>query len=386
VAQPSILFTAFEPSGDEHAAAVVAELRRRHPGLPILAWGGARMERAGATIVERTGEDAVMGLPGYKKIREHSQINDRIAVWLDENPVTVHVPVDSPAANFPICKLAKERGVKVVHLVAPQIWAWGRWRIHKLRRRTNLVLCLLPFEESFFERRHVPARFVGHPLFDTPLDGADLDRRSAGFGQGSPRIALMPGSRPSEFSRSFPLLLETYRALQARYPQAAGVVAATKPAVADRLSEIAAASAGGLPSGLKIVHGDTDAVIRWCELALVVSGTVTLQIAKQLRPMIIFYQTSRLLYNALARWLVATKFFTLPNVLAHRRIVPELVPYFGGPDGLIRAARDLIDHPEKRQEQREELSRVLAQFEGRHAAALAATAIEEVAGLTAEKT
>ncbi|MCC6659665.1 MAG: hypothetical protein IT437_02140 [Phycisphaerales bacterium] len=381
MSQPSLLFTAFEPSGDEHAAAVIAELRRRHPGLPMHAWGGPKMERAGATLVERTGDDAVMGLPGYQKIREHSQINDRVAAWMDRNPVTVHIPVDSPAANFPICKLARERGVRVVHLVAPQIWAWGRWRIHKLRRRTNLVLCLLPFEESFFERRRVPARFVGHPLFDEPLDTAELDRRAAALGEGSPRIALMPGSRPSEFSRSFPLLLETFRALRARYPGAAGVVAATKPAVAERLQSIAAASAGGVPAGLRIVPGDTDAVIRWCELALVVSGTVSLQIAKQLRPMIIFYQTSRVLYNALARWLVATKFFTLPNVLAHRRVVPELVPYFGGPDALIRAAVDLIDHPEKRQQQREELSRVLAQFEGRHAAALAASAIEEVAML-----
>ena len=111
-----VLFTAFEPSGDDHASVVIAELRRRHPALPIYAWGGPKMQAAGATIVERTGDDAVMGMPGLKKIHEHTQINARIDRWLATNRVALHVPVDSPAANFPICKIARKHGVRVVHL------------------------------------------------------------------------------------------------------------------------------------------------------------------------------------------------------------------------------------------------------------------------------
>ncbi|MFM9996674.1 MAG: lipid-A-disaccharide synthase [Phycisphaerales bacterium] len=381
---PSILFTAFEPSGDDHAAAVVEELRRRHPALPIHAWGGPGMERAGATIVERTGDDAVMGLPGYQKIREHTRINDRIARWLDANPVTVHVPVDSPAANFPICALAKARGAKVVHLVAPQIWAWGRWRIHKLRRRTDMVLCLLPFEEGFFHKRGVRARFIGHPLYDAPVDSADVGRRGTGFGTGSPRIALMPGSRPGEIEKNTPLLLACFASLRAEYPRLAGIVAATKPAVADRIRAIAA-DHGGWPEGLDVVCGDTDAVIRWCDLALVASGTVTLQIARQLKPMVVFYKSSPLFYYLLARWLVSTKFFALPNVLAHREVVPEFIPHFGGPDRIVQAARGLIESPELAERQREEFRRLAAMFQGRHAAASAADAIEEVAGLRGQE-
>ena len=109
-----VLFTAFEPSGDDHAAPVIAELRRRRPDLPIFAWGGPRMEAAGATIVERTGDDAVMGMPGLEKIREHRRINERIEAWMDRHRPALHVPVDSPAANFPICALAKARGCRVV--------------------------------------------------------------------------------------------------------------------------------------------------------------------------------------------------------------------------------------------------------------------------------
>jgi lipid-A-disaccharide synthase len=379
---PLILFTAFEPSGDDHASAVIAELRDRHPDLAIFAWGGPKMERAGARLIERTGEDAVMGMPGYKKIREHTRINDRIERWAQANPVTVHVPVDSPAANFPICQITRRRGARVVHLVAPQIWAWGRWRIGKLRRRTDLVLCLLPFEESFFHKRRVPARFIGHPLFDAPVDVTDADRRGASFGDGAPRIALMPGSRPREIERNMPLLLECFRRLRDEYHDLVGVIAAVKPAVAQRIDQIGRAG-GGLPKNLRVVAGDTDAVIRWCDLALVVSGTVTLQIARQLKPMVVFYRSSRLFYHGIARWLVSTRYFTLPNVLALREIVPEFVPHFGGPEKIVEAARALIESPEHVARQREELARIAALFRGRNAASNAADAIEEVAGLRA---
>lgn len=384
-AGPVLLFTAFEPSGDDHAAAVVAELRRRHPALQMFAWGGPRMERAGATIVERTGDDAVMGLPGIKKIREHGRINDRIEAWIAEHRPALHIPVDSPGANFSICKIAKRHGVRVVHLVAPQIWAWGRWRIHKLRRRTDLLLCLLPFEEPFFLKRRIQARFIGHPLFDVPTDTAALDERAARLGRGSPRIAMMPGSRPAELQKSFPLLLEAFRALKAAYPGAAGVVAATKPSVAEALREMAG-PLGGWPEGLGLAAGDTDAVIRWCDLALVKSGTITLQIARQGKPMVVFYKVNMLLYNALARWMVASKFFTLPNVLAHREIVPELVPLRGGSTEIIAAARRLIDSPEAAEVQRQELARIAELFRGRNAAAAAADAIEEIAGLNGRAT
>jgi lipid-A-disaccharide synthase len=377
----SILFTAFEPSGDDHASAVIAELHRRHPELPIYAWGGPKMERAGAVLVERTGHDAVMGMPGLAKIREHGRMNERIEAWMEANRPAVHVPVDSPAANFPLCKVAKGKGIRVVHLVAPQIWAWGRWRIHKLRRRTDMVLCLLPFEERFFQKRGVAARFVGHPLFDAPPDGAALDARAAVYGGGSPKIAMMPGSRPKELEKSFPLLLEAFKELRRRYPDLAGVVAATTPEVKEELQRVAE-TMGGWPERLQIASGDTDAIIRWCDLALVKSGTITLQIARQNRPMIAFYKSSPLQYYLIGKWVIATKFFTLPNVLAHREIVPELVPHFGGHEEIVKAAIALIDSPARIAEQKEELARVVDVFKGRNAAAAAAEAIAEVAGVT----
>ncbi len=378
---PGLLFTAFEPSGDDHASAVIAELRARHPDLPIYAWGGPKMKRAGATIIERTGDDAVMGVPGFKKIIEHQGINARIDEWLHRHEILAHIPVDSPAANTPICEITRRHGCKVVHLVAPQIWAWGRWRIHKLRRLTDLVLCMFPFEEVFFRRRHVPARFIGHFLFDKQLDLDALDRRSAIYGEGSPRIAMMPGSRPKELERNFPIILDAYAAIKKAHPAAAGVVAATSDAVADRLRAMARATSGGWPESVKVFVQDTDAVVRWCDLALVKSGTVTLQVAKQTKPMVVFYKKTNPLFYMVARSVVATKVFALPNLLARRQIVPEFIPHFGGAGPIIRAAEELLTNPQAADTQRQDLADVIAPLHHGSAARNAADAIEEVAGI-----
>ncbi len=376
----TILFTAFEPSGDDHAAVVIAALLRRRPDLRIFAWGGPRMAAAGATIIEETGHDAVMGIPGLKKIREHMRINARIDRWLAANPIDLHVPVDSPAANFPICRLAKARGIKVVHMVAPQMWAWGEWRVRKLRRLTDLVLCLLPFEEKWFEERGVPIRFIGHPLFDITLDLDALDRIAADLPRSPRRLALMPGSRPGEIAKNFPILLAAFRDLTKDHPDLVGTIAATTPAVADRLRAMAT-QAGGWPANLAVISGQTDAVVRWCIMALVVSGTVTLQIAKQSRPMVVFYKSNPLVYMLLGRWVLTTEFFTLPNLIAGREIVPELVPHFAGYEPVLAAARTLMDSPEKATRQIEELDKVTAQFAGHRAGPESAAAICEVLGI-----
>ncbi len=382
---PAVLFTGFEPSGDDHAAAVIAQLKARQPDLPIYAWGGPKMEAAGARIIERTGHDAVMGLPGIGKILEHRRINKRIKRWLIEQQklgrtISLHVPVDSPAANFPICKIAKKQGLRVLHLVAPQIWAWGGWRIRKLRKLTDFVLCLLPFEEDWFGSRKIRARFVGHPLFDRPLDKTLLCEQARQFAGGMPKLALLPGSRPGEITRNFPMLLDAYRELTRAYPDARGLVAALSQEVAEKLKTMAE-QFGGWPDSLEMSIGATDAVIHWCDLSLVVSGTVTLQIARQHRPMIIVYKASPLVYMLLARWVLSTEFLTLPNLVAGHEIVPEFVPHFGNHEPIVAKARELIDSPEIASRQRAELARITELFAGHHAGREAAQAILEQLGL-----
>lgn len=371
-----MLFTAFEPSGDEHAAPVIAELKRRHPELRIYAWGGPKMAAAGAEIVERTGDDAVMGMPGLQKIREHQAINKRIEKWLQSRIVAVHVPVDSPAANFPICELTKRHGARVVHMVAPQIWAWGRWRIHKLRRLTDMVLCLLPFEQRFFERRRVPARFIGHPVFERVLDTRKLAEQRATLPDASPRIAMFPGSRPDELRRNFPVMLETFEQIRARYPRSAGILVATTERTRDVLKQMAG---GAWPRGMDVRVAQTDAVVSWADIAIVKSGTVTLQVTHQRRPMVIFYKKSNPFFYALIRVILATKKFSLPNLIAGREVVPELIPYWGGHTRLTRAVLKLLASDEEKARQASDLDAVVRQFDGLRPATMAADAILEIA-------
>jgi lipid-A-disaccharide synthase len=255
--------------------------------------------------------------------------------------------------------------------------------VKKLRRLTNKVLCLLPFEEDWFLQRGVPARFIGHPLFDVPLDDqalAELSERAKSLDPPAgppplPRVALMPGSRPAEIRSAFPRLLDAFHRLLKDFPSVAGVVAATTPEVAAELRN-RAQSLGGWPERLAMSVGDTDAAIRWCDFALVVSGTVTLQIARQNKPMAAFYCPNPITYRLLARWLVETEHYTLPNLIVGKRIVPELIPYFrhDGED----LALEVIKYMRRTgyaDDQRAELAKLRKRFEGTHAASAAADEI-----------
>ncbi|MFO0828575.1 MAG: hypothetical protein U0572_10565 [Phycisphaerales bacterium] len=361
-----VLFTAFEPSGDAHAAPVIAELKARDPDLLVYAWGGPRMADAGAQLVDTTADDGAMGLGGVAKalkVRKHIQA---IIAWSQQQRIVVHVPVDSPAANFPVCKALKPRGVRVAHLVAPQLWAWGSWRINKLRRLTDVVMCLLPFEEQWFRSRQVPAKFIGHPVINRELDTAVLAVRQKTLPQGSPRILFLPGSRSGEVRANLRLLASTYTELADRNRGCAGLIVAAN----DRIARLCRQLVPEFPTGLHMVVNDgetLDAAIHWCDLAIAVSGTISLDLARQHRPMIGVYR------SGLVSWLgskivLRTPNRLLPNIIAGRRIVPEFVPAppWIGPRPLVEAATRFLRDSRNAAVTAEELRRVALRFHGHH--------------------
>jgi lipid-A-disaccharide synthase len=187
--------------------------------------------------------------------------------------------------------------------------------------------------------------------------------------------------------KNFPVLLNAYRTLFREYTGIAGVVAATTEQAASRLRAIAAETrppaglSAGWPESLRIVVRQTDETIRWCDLALVVSGTVTLQVARQHRPMVIVYKSSRLVYELIGRWVVNTKQFSLPNLVAGSRVVPELIPHFGGHEPIVSAAVELIEQPAAAAAQVQALREVSAAFDGSAAAEQAANAIIDLLNL-----
>jgi len=373
--QGSVLFTAFEPSGDAHAAPVIAELRRVAPEVPVIAWGGPRMKEAGATVVERSADDGAMGLRAASRVKAVRAHQAAIERWCAQHRVAVHVPVDSPAANFAVAKRMKARGTRVCHLVAPQVWAWGPWRIGKLRRCTDCVLCLLPFEEKWFRERQVPALFIGHPVINRAMDGASVAERAAELPPGDPKILLLPGSRSSEVDRNLPLLLATLSNLQARFRKATAVLVAANEDLRARVRE---RIRGPLPSGLYLVAGELDAAITWCDLAICVSGTVSLDLTRHAKPMVGVYKVSPV--SAIgARALLTTPHRLLPNILAGEQIVPEFVPHMGGAEPVSRAAESLLTDQKRMRAAADALRRVLAPYRGHDPAREAAAAILTVA-------
>lgn len=387
--QASILFTAFEPSGDAHAAPVIKELLTRVPQLKVYAWGGPKMEAAGATILGRTADDGTMGLGALKKVFAVRREVKRIRQWSKQYRVLAHIAVDSPAANFPICKVMKKTGARIIHLVAPQMWAWGGWRIGKLRRLTDLVLCLLPHEEQWFNDRGVTARFIGHPMMNRELDPIQLRERMHGLPQGAPRIALFPGSRSQEVKANIRLLVNAYTELHGRHAGMTGVIVAAN----QNLAKIVRKKIKVFPSGLHMItawgeegkaEGEAsvssvsavDTAVAWCDLALAVSGTITMDITRQRKPMVGVYRKG--IISWLGAKLLIRSYCLLPNIVADREIVPEFVPHVGGVMPIVKAASKYLLDSKNVANTAEELNRVCLRFANKKPAEEAARYIIKI--------
>ena len=371
--RPSLLFTAFEPSGDAHAAPVIRILREKVPDLEVFAWGGPLMAEAGATIIEPTCDNAAMGLHAIGKARAVRREISRIKRWATQYRVLVHVAVDSPAANFPICREMRNHGARIVHLVAPQLWAWGGWRANKLRKLTDLVLCLLPFEEQWFRDRDIPARFIGHPRMNRPIDRDDLRRRLHGLPQGAPRVAIFPGSRLHEAKANIKLLVRTYAELQGLHASMGGVIVVASPEIGRYVRK----KIKVFPNGLHMASIDVDPAIAWADLCLAVSGTITLDITRQKKPMIGVYRTSILSWLG-AKLLLRTPFRLLPNIIAEREIVPEFVPYCGPAGPIVKQAHHYLQDSKNAAILSEELGRVCQRYVNKRPALEAARLIMRI--------
>ena len=369
-AKAIVLFTAFEPSGDAHAAPVIAALKAMAPDIEIVAWGGPQMERAGATMIERTADDGAMGLSALSKIASVKKTQNAIRQWAQARRVTVHVPVDSPAANFTIAKFMKARGVRVCHLVAPQLWAWGPWRLNKLRRCTDLVLCLLPFEQEWFRSRRVPAKFIGHPVINRILDQAQIDTQSNELPKGSPKVLLLPGSRSSEVKRNLPLLLKVFSDIQHNHRRAIAIMVTAN----DSLARLVRERVPTLPPGVLLMTGKLDAAISWSEIALCVSGTVSLDLLRQAKPMVGIYRTG-LLSVIGANIMLSMPNRLLPNILAGKRVVPEFVPCLGRAGPISAAVEELLVDQSRLRETANALRTLLPAFQGKKPDIEAAQAI-----------
>ncbi|MEM1355302.1 MAG: hypothetical protein AAGH88_10515 [Planctomycetota bacterium] len=373
-ASRTILFTVFEPSGDTLAARLIRELKERDATLMFTGFGGPKMAEAGADLIQDTTDHASIGVSQgiVSEIAGHRARIRLLSQWLQHNDILAHVPVDSPAANWALCKQVRRHrpGARIVHLVCPQIWSWASWRIHRLRRLTDHVLCLLPFEPGWLRERGVKGDFVGHPLFEESAKvlAEPIDAGLPSVGTDGIRLALMPGSRPGELRLNWETMLRVYLEAERRVPGLVGVVAARKAEDRAVLERIAEQSGLAWPDSLTVEPGRSTEVMHWSDVVLVKSGTSTLQVASMGKPMVAFYNLERWKWHGVARWLIHSRTFVLPNIISEwqgaGRVVTEFVPHFGDPEPIGEALLPLLSDSSARKAQVDGLKRVAGAFAG----------------------
>ncbi|MGB8933156.1 MAG: lipid-A-disaccharide synthase [Anaeromyxobacteraceae bacterium] len=373
-----ILIVAGEASADLHAARALEQLRRLRPGLRAFGVGGPALRDAGLEALYPAEEICVMGLGEVlPRIPRILAILRGLARTAAERRPRVALLVDLPDFNLRLAAKLKKMGIKVVYYVSPSIWAWRRGRARKIAKVVDRMLCILPFEPKAYEGTGVAARFVGHPFAERPLPATpEVYRAELGLPSGRTTIALVPGSRPSEIARIFPHMLGAAERLLAKHPGAQFVVPVAPTLPREQLSAHLAEHPG---LDVRLVDGRTAEVVGASDGAIVKSGTSTLEAALMLRPMIAVYRMAWLTYFV-ARLLVKISFFSLPNVLAGRRVVPELLQGGASAELMAAALETLLADPAAREAQLAGLREVRGSL-GEPGAPLRVA--EEVAGVLA---
>jgi lipid-A-disaccharide synthase len=332
-----------EASGDLLGAHCVAALKSRFPELCAAGIAGPQMVAAGVEARYASDELAVNG---YVEVLRHLPrllwIRQRIARYFIEQRPRVFVGIDAPDFNFTLEKTLKRAGIPTVHFVSPSLWAWRGERIHAIKQAVSQILVVFPFEEQIYRDAGIPVSYVGHPLADViPLATDSHEVRCAlGLDPARPVIALLPGSRVGEVLRHAPLMFAAANAMRARRPELQFVVPAAHPA-AMALIQRAMTYANVAAT---LLAGRAHDALAACDLALVASGTATLEAALFRKPMVITYQLPRL-SAAMMRRRAYLPYVGLPNILAGRFVVPELIQEEATPATLAREMLAWFDDP-----------------------------------------
>ncbi|MCM3881950.1 MAG: lipid-A-disaccharide synthase [Vicinamibacterales bacterium] len=371
-----IMMSCGEPSGDLYAGALAVEIRRREPGAVIFGLGGQRLMAGGGELLADYRGLSVTGLvEALRKVpRGLSVMNSLLDAARSEKPDAL-VVIDFPDFNFRLATAAKKLGIPVVYYISPQLWAWRRNRMQVMKRIADRVLVIFPFEEPLYRDAGIPVEFVGHPLVDLARaqEPREAFLREIGLDGSRPIVALLPGSRPNEVERLLPVMRDAVAQMASRSPETQFVVARA-PSLDDRLfSRISW-------SGTRPVEvlARTDDVLAIASVAVTASGTATVQAALHGRPMVVVYRLSPLTY-ALGRRFVHVDMFAMVNLIAGRRIVPELIQDDCTPERVSGEVLSLLADPARFDETRAALAEVRGKLGPPGASARAAEAVLAVA-------
>src|SRR5581483_1567807 len=373
-----VLLVAGEASGDLHGADLIAALRLDLPGLEVFGMGGERLREAGMTTVADAGDVATVGVTeAIGRLRALWRAYRTLVRRLREDPPDLCVLIDFPEFNLRLARLAKRAGVPVLYYIGPQVWAWRRGRVRKIARRVDRLAVVFPFEPPLYAARLPGVEFVGHPLLDRALQTRSRDEtlRAHGLDPRRRTVLLLPGSRPSEIRSVLPAILDAVRRLGAAGDVQFPLALAHTLSAADVEAEIRAAGVD-----VRVVSGDTYNLIAAADVALVTSGTATLECALLECPMVIVYRVSPLT-AAVARLLVrGVRHIGMPNIVAGHEVVPELLQGQVTGPAIAAAAADILASPARRAAIVEDLREVRRRLGRGGAAGRAATIAVEMLG------
>jgi lipid-A-disaccharide synthase len=314
-----------EPSGDMYAGALAAEIRRFEADACITGFGGDRLQAAGAALVHHFGGLSVTGLTEAVRVvpRAWRIYRDLVRAARQDRP-DVFVAIDFPDFNFVLARAMRRLGIPVVYYISPQLWAWRRGRLKTMKRIAERVLVIFPFEAPFYEAAGVPVTFVGHPLpeMSRVAQPREAFMRTKGLDPARPLVALLPGSRRNEVRAILPDVVRAAGLIADRVPQAQFAIARA-PHLPDEVFAALGEWREG-PSRPAIVEDAADEVLASADVAIVASGTVTIQAAIHGCPMIVVYRLAPLTYR-LGKPFVHVDTYAMVNLVAGRRIVPELI-------------------------------------------------------------
>jgi len=339
-----------EASGDLLAGLLLGGLKQRWPALQAYGIGGPRMAEQGFDAWWPHHKLAVRGyvevLSHYREIAGiRSQLADRLLAARGDERADAFIGVDAPDFNLDLEARLKAQGIKAIHFVSPSIWAWRGKRIEKIRRATDLVLCLFPFEPEIYEKAGIAAAYVGHPLADTiPLAPPRAQSREAlGLAPDATVVALLPGSRRSEAQYIAPRLLAAAAEMHRQRPTLRFVLPVV-PGLRHLIEPLRLQHANGVP--IELLDGRSHEALAACDVTLIASGTATLEAALFKCPMVITYAMHALSWQMMKR-MNYQPWVGLPNILLREFAVPELLQGDATPAKLASATLEWLDNPER---------------------------------------
>jgi len=345
-AGPTIALVAGEASGDLLAAHLMAAIKSRLPGARFVGIGGPRMQAEGFKAWWPSEKLAVFGyVEVLRHYREIAGIRKQLARRLKADKPDLFIGVDAPDFNFGLEAQLRAAGISVAHFVSPSLWAWRGGRMAKIKDAVDHMLCLLPFEEAIYRQAGVAATYVGHPMADViPLEPDQAQaRRKLGLPLEGPVVALLPGSRQSELRYLGERYVATALRLRQTHPRVRFVVPlASEYTEAQWQACVAAAGAQGEALAWTAAPRDSHSALAACDVALVASGTATLETALFKRPHVIAYRMAPLTYQMMRR-MAYLPYVGLPNILCGEFIVPEFLQHDASPENLAQALGNLLD-------------------------------------------